>query len=126
VAEPVPITVDGALWWQIKVVPVDATDVARNVFVNADDSGTIELRTDDGVRSFVAGEEEVLDRSEPPRNGSGTDGSGTDSAGDGQGDGVLYVVVVTDEDGNVVERVPVRRGQDTRIVDSGENATVAG
>jgi hypothetical protein len=125
VAEPVPITVDGALWWQIKVVPVDATDVARNVFVNADDSSTLELRTDDAIRSFVAGEQ-VSDQSEPPRNGSGTDGSGTDSAGDGQGDGVLYVVVVTDEDGNVVERVPVRSGQDTRIVDSGENATVAG
>jgi hypothetical protein len=124
VAEPVPITVDGELWWQIKVVPVDATDVARNVFVNANDSATVELRTDDAVRSFVAGEQ-VPGQSAPPRNG--TDGSGGDGAGDGQGD-VLYYVVVTDEEGNVVERIPVRRGQDTRIVDpsGSENATAGG
>ena len=123
VAEPVPITVDGELWWQIKVVPVDATDVARNVFVNADDSSTLELRTDDAIRSFVAGEQ-VSDQSEPPRNGTETDGSG--SAGAGEGDDVLYFVIVTDEDGNVVERIPVRSGQDTRIVDSTGNVTVSG
>ena len=125
VAEPVPITVDGELWWQIKVVPTDATDVARNVFVNANDSATVELRTDAGIRSFVAGEQ-VPDRSEPPRNG--TDSSGGDSADGGQDEDVLYYVVVTDEEGNVVERIPVRRGQDTRIVDPGgsENATASG
>jgi len=126
VAEPVPITVSGELWWQIKVVPVDATDVARNVFVNANDSATVELRTDNAVRSFVAGDR-VPDQQEPPRNAT-DDGGGGDGAGDGQGDDVLYYVVVTDDEGNVVERIPVRSGQDTRIVDPGEteNATASG
>ncbi len=126
VTEPVPVTVDGELWWQVKVIPTDATDVARNVFVNADDGETVELRTDDAVRSFVAGEQ-VPDRADQPRNG--TDGSGSgDSTGDSQGGDVLYYIVVTDEEGNVVERIPVRRGQDTRIVDpsESENATANG
>ena len=123
VTEPVPVTVDGELWWQVKVVPTDATDVARNVFVNADDGETVELRTDDAVRSFIAGEQ-IPDRSDP-RNG--TDGSGG-GADDGQSEDVLYYIVVTDEEGNVVERIPVRRGQDTRIVDPSEreNATANG
>ncbi len=44
--------------------------------------------------------------------------------GDGQApdERVLYDIVLTDEEGTVVERLPVRRGQDTRVVDPGEAA----
>jgi hypothetical protein len=110
VTEPIPVTIQGELWWQIKVAPVDFTDVARNVFVNADDGETVELRTDRAVRSFI-------------RNGTGTtrDGEsregGTDSGRQGEpGTDAAYYVIVTDEDGRVVERIPVRPGQNTTIV----------
>jgi len=118
VEEPVPVTVEGDLWWQVKVAPTDFTDVARNVFVNTDTGDTLELRTDDAVRSFVAGED-VLNRSTE----SSTDADrGRDSGGE---DGVLYVVVITDEDGNVVYRRPVESGQEARIEPAGNRTAGA-
>ena len=103
VTEPVPVTVDGDLWWHIKVAPTDFTDVTRNVFVNADSGRAIEIRDDEAVRSFVAG----------------TMGDGELEPGDG-GDGtdrdVVYYVLVTDESGDVIERIPVERGQEATIV----------
>jgi len=111
VAEPVPVTIDGDLWWHIKVAPVDATDVTRNVFVNADDSRAVEIRDDEAVRSFIRGN--VSAGTVPGGEGAGGADGGT-TGGDGD---VAYYVIVTDEDGNVVERIPVRQGQDTTIVD---------
>jgi hypothetical protein len=114
------VTVDGGLWWQIKVSPTDFTDVTRNVFVNADTGEAVEIRDDRGVREFIAGNASVAD----PVDG---DDPGTDP---GNGSDVAYYIVVTDEDGNVIERIPVEEGQDTRIVQSGDrnatNGTAAG
>jgi hypothetical protein len=56
VTEPVPVTIDGQLWWHMKVSPTDFTDVTRNVFVNAESSDTVEIRDDTEVRRFIAGE----------------------------------------------------------------------
>jgi len=108
VTEPVPVTVQGELWWQIKVAPTDFTDVSRNVFVNADDGDTIELRTDDAVRSFIR-EGRDLNVTEAD------DVPDDDRRGEG-GDDPAYYIVVTDENGTVVERIPVQPGQNTTIV----------
>ncbi len=106
VTEPVPVTVDGDLWWHIKVTPTDYTDVTRNVFVNADTGRTIEIRDDDEVRDFVAGtvtedDLEPIDEEDPDRD-------------------VIYYILVTDDSGEVLERIPVARGQETTIVDPGD------
>lgn len=116
VTEPIPVTVDGSLWWHIKVSPTDFTDVTRNVFVNADTGRTVEIRDDAAVRAFIAGEV-TEDDLEP------TDGDGEDQD-------VVYYIIITDEEGNVVERIPVERGQNTSIVGPDEdiaqdNATTA-
>ena len=119
VTEPVPVTVDGDLWWHLKVTPTDFTDVTRNVFVNADSGRTIEIRDDAAVRDFIAGTvaEEDL---EPIDEGEAEDAE------------AIYFVVVTDEDGEVIERIPVEPGQETTIVEpddertQGENATASG
>jgi hypothetical protein len=117
VTEPVPVTIDGDLWWHIKVSPTDFTDVTRNVFVNADSSRAVEIRDDDAVRSFVAG---TVDESDlEPVEGDDTDRE------------VAYYIIITDENGDVVERIPVERGQETTIVEpdderAGDNRTVAG
>ena len=118
VTEPVPVTVDGDLWWHVKVSPTDFTDVTRNVFVNADTGRTIEIRDDEAVRSFIAGtvaEEDLepIDEDE-------------EAAPD-----AIYFVVVTDENGDVIERIPVEPGQETTIVEpdderaTAENTTTA-
>ena len=115
VTEPVPVTIDGALWWQIKVSPTDFTDVTRNVFVNADTGEAVEIRGDSGVRSFIAGD---IDAGAPD---DGSGGNATDGGGDetGENSDIAYVILITDDDGNVVDRVEVEQGQDTRIVNSG-------
>ncbi len=119
VTEPVPVTVDGDLWWHVKVSPTDFTDVTRNVFVNADTGRTIEIRDDEAVRSFIAGTvaEEDL---EPIDEGETEDAE------------AIYFVVITDENGEVIERIPVEPGQETTIVEpdderaQSENATASG
>lgn len=100
VTEPVPVTIDGDLWWHLKVSPTDYTDVTRNVFVNADSGRTVEIRDDSAVRSFISGEVTDLD---PVDEGTDRD--------------VVYFILVTDENGEVIERIPVERGQESIIVD---------
>jgi hypothetical protein len=126
VTEPVPVTVDGDLWWHLKVVPTDFTAVTRNVFVNAETEEAVEEVDDEGIRQFLAGE---LDPDELAEVGelAGSDGSQDDQSqedppdetptdsGDAQTDDVAYVIVVTDEDGNVVDRIPVRGDEDHDI-----------
>ncbi len=102
VTEPVPVTIDGELWWHIKVSPTDFTDVTRNVFVNADTGRTIEIRDDDEVRSFIAGTV-TEDDLEPIKDDDDRD--------------AIYYVIVTDGAGNVIERIPVEPGQETTIVE---------
>ena len=115
VTEPVPVTIDGALWWQIKVSPTDFTDVTRNVFVNADTGQAVEIREDSEIREFIRGNVTTDDL-----NPVGEDGSTTDP---GDKD-IAYYIIVTDDNGEVVERIPVERGQDTTIIDaSDEQAT---
>jgi hypothetical protein len=120
VTEPVPVTIDGALWWQIKVSPTDFTDVTRNVFVNADTGGAVEIRGDAGVREFIAGNVSAGD----PVNGTDP---GTDPGDDPD---VAYTIIITDEDGNVIERIQIEEGQEARFVppDGGNasNGTTSG
>jgi hypothetical protein len=116
VTEPVPVTIDGDLWWHIKVSPTDFTDVTRNVFVNADTGRTVEIRDDEAVRSFIAG----------TASGEDLEPIGGD---EDEGDAVYYIIV-TDENGDVVERIPVQRGQEATIVEPDDervrnNGTVA-
>ena len=108
VTEPVPTIVDEDLWWHIKVSPVDFTDVTRNVFVNADSGTAVAVRTDNETRAFIRGD----------INESTTDGdqADEDAPDDGTDSDILYYIVVTNENGEVVERIPVRSGQDTSIV----------
>ena len=102
VTEPIPVTIDSDLWWHIKVSPTDFTDVTRNVFVNADTGRTVEIRDDEAVRSFVAGAVDDDDL-EPIE-------------GDEEDQDVAYYIIVTDENGEVVERIPVESNQETAIV----------
>jgi hypothetical protein len=111
VTEPVPVTIDGALWWQIKVAPTDFTDVTRNVFVNADSGEAVELRQDSEIRQFIRGDVSPAELDSP-----GEDESRTEP-GD---QNVTYYIIVTDENGDVVQRIPVEQGQNATIIDAGD------
>jgi hypothetical protein len=88
--------------------------VTRNVFVNADTSRTVEITEDEAVRSFVRGNVSVDDLE--PVDGEDGDGGDGETDGDGGDRDVVYYVLVTDENGTVVDRIPVERGQETTIV----------
>jgi hypothetical protein len=107
VTEPVPVTIDGDLWWHLKVSPTDFTDVTRNVFVNADTGRAVELREDRAIREFIRGNISAADT-------NGTD-TGVEPAPDDPD--VAYYVLITDEDGTVIDRIPIRQGQGVSIVD---------
>ena len=102
VVEPIPVTIDDELWWHSKVVPIDYTDVSRNVFVNAHTNEAVEVYGDSAIRDFLAGEDpdEAVD------------------IGDGEVDpepsddpDVTYEIVIYDENGDEVDRIEVGDGE---------------
>lgn len=105
VVEPVPTVIDDELWWHAKVVPVDNTDVTRNSFVNAHTDEVVELHDTEAVIEFMSGEdvEDIDDAEEVTTEDSEED------------DGVAYYIVIEDEDGEVLERIPVESGQEAVI-----------
>ena len=111
VTEPVPVTVDGDLWWHLKVSPTDFTDVTRNVFVNADTGVAVEIREDADIREFIRGD---LDEDDLEPVGDGEVEPAPDD------DEIAYYIIITDADGNEIDRIPVERGQDATIVHPGD------
>ncbi|THE63927.1 hypothetical protein D8Y22_15575 [Salinadaptatus halalkaliphilus] len=110
VVEPIPVTVDDELWWHSKVVPIDNTDVSRNVFVNAHSGDAVEVHGDDAIAEFLAGDDpdevaEVGDVDQEPA----PDEPAVD-----------YYVVIYDEDGDELERIPIEPGQDVSLVSETE------
>lgn len=103
VVEPIPIAIDGELWWHSKVVPVDNTDVTRNSFVSAETGNVMEFETTENVVQFMSGAEiEGINDSDENMNDSETEN-------------ITGYVLVKDEDGNVVQRIPIREGENIEI-----------
>jgi hypothetical protein len=102
VVEPVPVFINDDLWWHSKVVPVDNTDISRNVFVNADSGEAVSLMTTEAVRSFLAGED--VDGNEQVETEPAPDSEGVD-----------YYIVITGSDGEEIERIPVGPGENPTI-----------
>ena len=102
VVEPIPVIVDDQLWWHSKVVPIDNTDITRNVFVNSETGEAVSFETTATVKAFLAGED--VDAAE---------NVDTDPAP--EDDDILYYLVVESADGEVIERIPVRPGEDPSV-----------
>lgn len=110
VVEPIPVTVDGELWWHSKVVPTDNTDISRNVFVNSHTGDAIEVHGDNAIAEFLAGDD--------PDEVDEVDEVGEEPAPDDPA--VEYYVVIYDEDGEEIERIPIEPGQDVSFVSEEE------
>lgn len=55
-SEPIPVIVDGTLYWQVFVVPTDSAGVAQVSFVNADSGAVTSVETDDEIGAFLRGQ----------------------------------------------------------------------
>lgn len=122
VVEPVPVVVNGNLWWHSKVVPSDYTDVSRSVLVRAESSSdkdekdvpdVIEMETTEELVQFVESgsleeinvdEDEVEVGTEPPEEGE-------------EGE-VAYYVVIKDSEGNELQKIPIEPGQEISVTPS--------
>lgn len=124
IVEPVPVVIDGELWWHMKVVPSDSTAVSRNIFVhgNADDGRTAVLYSTDAVTDLLGGTN-VTDVNETQSSTGGTTGSAPTDGVDTE-----YVLVVRNEDGEVVDTVPVGSNETISINGTAPtgNTTVVG
>ncbi|WP_135829382.1 ABC transporter permease [Halorussus halobius] len=55
-SEPIPVVVDGTLYWEVRVVPEDSSGIAYIAFVDAESSDVVEVDESDAVRAFLRGE----------------------------------------------------------------------
>lgn len=111
VVEPIPTFIDGDLWWHAKVVTADDSDVARSVFVNADTKEAVAFTSTDRISQFIGGDTDIegnMTTTEPSQNDEND---------------IAYYIVIKDDQGNVVDRIPVRNGQETTIEQATGNST---
>lgn len=123
VIEPVPTVIDGELWWHSKVVSTDNLDVSRNVFVNAHTGNAVESHTTAETIEFIRGMDNLEDL---PNDTENNDTNTTIEEPDENADeDVIYVVTITDEDGNIVEQIEVEEGEEVNIEspETSENQT---
>jgi hypothetical protein len=60
-SEPLPVVVDGQLYWQVRVVPGDSSGIAYIAFVNARSSDVREVSTTREVVAFLDGDAGAID-----------------------------------------------------------------
>ncbi|MFD1634544.1 ABC transporter permease [Haloplanus ruber] len=60
-SEPIPVVVDGQLYWQVRVVPSDSSGIAYIAFVNARSSDVREVSTTREVVAFLEGDTGTVD-----------------------------------------------------------------
>ena len=63
-SEPIPVVVDGQLYWQVRVVPGDSSGIAYIAFVNARSSDVREVSTTRDVVAFLEGDTGAIDGGE--------------------------------------------------------------
>ncbi len=127
--EPILMTVDGDLYWHIKVTTSDQTDVVRNIFVNAAGGGpaddvdeedvaddAVVMESSSEVEEFIAGDIDEDDL----ETGEDVEIEEPDEESD---DDVAYYIIIQDEDGQEVDRIAVEEGQET-VIDTESDETV--
>lgn len=111
VVEPIATFIDGELWWHTKIVPIDNTDISRNAFVNAETGDVVELSETEEIIKFMSGED--VDTTEQ-------------SDAEIQDRGSQTYIVITNENGDVVDRIPIDQNQNVGIEFGESNATSEG
>ena len=109
-SEPIPVVVDGQLYWQVRVVPSDSSGIAYTAFVNARSSDVREVSTTGEVTAFLEGSPVETDR------------PGSD---DGDGRTPTLVVERVAPNGTVVGTLEVYGNETVRIVRGNTTDTAA-
>jgi len=100
--EPIPVIVNGTLYWQVRIIPSDASGIAYVAMVNAENpNDVIVLRSYQGVKEF-------LERGERAVNVT------AGNAGNGR---VVYYLLIK-KNGNVVKKIPIYANESVELVPS--------
>jgi hypothetical protein len=102
-SEPLPVIVDGRLYWQVRIVPGDSSGIAYIAFVDARSSDVREVSTTDEVVAFLEG-----------RTGS------VDRGGTADGPAPTIVVQRVAPNGTVVGTLEVYENETIRVVQGNE------
>lgn len=97
-SEPIPTSIDGDLYWMVRVVPDDGSGVALISFVNADTSNVVSFVNDEDAVAFMKGEIDVDEVEEEVDGAQGT-----------------VTITLTDDEGNVVEEITINDGESITI-----------
>jgi len=113
ITEPIPLVIDGDLYWHMRVTPTDGSRISYTTFVNADSGNVYRADSTEEIVSFIesGGAADFEDNQ--------SDGEQTGIPGD-SGDGDTFTVAVV-EDGEVVETFTVE--DDQQVVISADNST---
>jgi len=117
ITEPIPVVLDGTLYWHMRVTPTDGSRISYTTFVNADTGNVYRASNTEEIYDFIRS-----GSSQDFETGGGDDG-GADTGGEAT-DGVFTVAVV--EDGEVVRTFEVNQNQTVQIAGSqSSNTTTA-
>jgi len=108
-SEPIPVVVDGQLYWEVRVVPTDNSGVSYVAFVNARSSDVTEVESTGAVRAFMRGDRPA---------GDGGDGSGAIER-------PSLIVQRVAPNGTVLETLEVYGNESVQIVQGNESATAS-
>ena len=109
-AEPIPVVVDGQLYWEVRVVPQDSSGIAYIAFVNARSTDVHEVSTNEEVAAFLEGER-------------------VETGGGGTADGDRTPTLVVERvapNGTVLETLEVYGNETVRVVPGNETNGTAG
>ena len=119
-AEPVPVVVDGRLWWEVRIVPNDGSGVSYVAFVNARSTDVRAFSTTENVEQFLRSDASVAGTVGTNASGQGNANQASAPADSGSASGEGIVIQRLNENGTVVETVVVGSNESVRIVRSGD------
>jgi len=107
-SEPIPVVVDGQLYWEVRVVPSDSSGIAYIAFVNARSSDVHEVSTTAEVTAFLEGDRVAA-------------ASGDDGATAGRTPALVVERVAPN--GTVIETLEVYGNESVRVVQGNATTT---
>jgi len=95
--EPIPIVIEGRLYWQVRVIPEDASGIAYTAMVDAETAEVTELKTDKEIKDFLKGEYEA--KPEIPETGKN-----------------VTAIIVIREDSEEIQRIQLLQNQTIEVI----------
>jgi len=118
ITEPIPLVIDGNLYWHMRVTPTDGSRISYTTFVNADTGNVYRASNTEEIMTFIESGGAADFENDTDDGG----GNQTDNPADTDPTNDTFTVAVV-EDGEVVDTFTVT--QDQRVVIESGNSTQA-